>query len=269
MIPNPIAKVLFTIRKHRVRALLMGGQACVLYGAAEFSRDVDLAIPADPGNLRRLRKALAELRADVIAVPPLLARHLRRGHAVHFRCFHPEAERIRVDVMSKMRGIEPFEKLWARRTTVILPEGVSCHVLSLPDLVRAKKTQRDKDWPMIRRLAEAHYFEHRRHPNRAQVAFWLMELRTPELIMEVARRYQRACRRLAAARPLLAHALSSDHEELFRELGQEEAAERDRDRRYWSPLRRQLEALRHSRRGRPRRRLQYGGSRNYRISFRV
>ena len=27
----------------RVRALLMGGQACVFYGAAEFSRDTDLA----------------------------------------------------------------------------------------------------------------------------------------------------------------------------------------------------------------------------------
>ena len=26
------------MRAHRVRALLMGGQACVFYGAAEFSR---------------------------------------------------------------------------------------------------------------------------------------------------------------------------------------------------------------------------------------
>ena len=29
---------------HRVRALPMGGQACVFYGAAEFSRDTDLLI---------------------------------------------------------------------------------------------------------------------------------------------------------------------------------------------------------------------------------
>jgi hypothetical protein len=29
------------MRAHRVRALLMGGQACVFYGAAEFSRDTD------------------------------------------------------------------------------------------------------------------------------------------------------------------------------------------------------------------------------------
>ena len=44
LIPNPIHKVLSTIRKHDVRALLMGGQACVFYGGAEFSRDADFAI---------------------------------------------------------------------------------------------------------------------------------------------------------------------------------------------------------------------------------
>lgn len=58
MIPSPIGKVLSTIRKHRVRALLMGGQACILYGAAEFSRDIDLAILADEKNLDRLAQAL-------------------------------------------------------------------------------------------------------------------------------------------------------------------------------------------------------------------
>lgn len=65
MIPNPIRKVLSSMRAHRVRALLMGGQACVFYGAAEFSRDTDLAIVPDapcghapPGViLRRFREA--------------------------------------------------------------------------------------------------------------------------------------------------------------------------------------------------------------------
>jgi len=81
---------------HRVRALLMGGQACVLYGAAEFSRDTDLAVLADHANLARLRRALADLQAEVIAVPPFRLAYLRRGHAVHFRCHHPDALRMRV-----------------------------------------------------------------------------------------------------------------------------------------------------------------------------
>jgi hypothetical protein len=85
------------MRAHRVRALLMGGQACVFYGAAEFSRDTDFAILADAANLARLRKALAELQAELIAVPPFAIKYLRRGHAIHFRCQHPEALRMRVE----------------------------------------------------------------------------------------------------------------------------------------------------------------------------
>lgn len=45
------------MHEHRGRTLLMGGQACVFYGAAEFSRDTDLAILAEAENVARLRRA--------------------------------------------------------------------------------------------------------------------------------------------------------------------------------------------------------------------
>ena len=91
----------------------MGGQACVLYGAAEFSRDTDLVVLCETENLSRLQKALDELKAKPIAVPPFRIEYLNRGHAVHFRCAHPDAVGLRVDVMSVMRGVDAFEKLWA------------------------------------------------------------------------------------------------------------------------------------------------------------
>jgi hypothetical protein len=235
------------MRAHRVRALLMGGQACVFYGAAEFSRDTDFVILADVANLARLRKALAELRAEPIEVPPFELQYLWRGHAIHFRCQHPGALRMRVDVMSKMRGVDSFAKLWKRRTTIELPDGTKCDLLSLPDLVQAKKTQRDKDWPMIRRLVEAHYFENQRKPTSAQIRFWFQELRTPELLVELAVRYPAICRRLLEQRPLLAHAESAKMTELEQALLVEETAERQRDKEYRVPLRRELEKLRHGR----------------------
>lgn len=235
------------MREHRVRALLMGGQACVFYGAAEFSRDTDLAIVADAANLARLRRALADLQAKVIAVPPFQLKFLRRGHAIHFRCQHPEALRMRVDVMSKMRGVDAFNALWKRRTTIELPDGTLCDLLSLPDLVQAKKTQRDKDWPMIRRLVEAHYFQNNSKPNPAQIRFWLRELRTPQLLIEVAGRHKQICRQMLPERPLLAHAAAGKAESLERALLEEESAERSTDRSYWLPLRAELEKLRHAR----------------------
>ena len=247
MIPNPIRKVLSSIQKHRVRALLMGGQACVLYGADEFSRDTDLAILANTANLKRLQSALHDLRAEVIAIPEFTLAHLKRGHAVHFRCQHPEAARLRVVVMSRMRGVEPFAKLWKRRTTLTLTDGTVCHVLSLPDFVKAKKTQRDKDWPMIRRLIEAHYFQNRVKPGAAKIRFWLLELRTPQLLMDANKQWPGLARSLTRKRPLLVHAIADNAVELEHALHLEEQVEREKDRKYWEPLKRELESLRHAR----------------------
>ena len=135
----------------------MGGQACVFYGAAEFSRDIDLLLLVARENLARFRSALDELRAEPIAVPAFTAKHLARGHAVHFRCQREDVARLRIDVMSKLRGMGSFDELWERRTTLEI-EGETVDLMALQDLVQAKKTQRDKDWPMIRRLVEQSYF---------------------------------------------------------------------------------------------------------------
>jgi hypothetical protein len=233
------------MRAHSVRALLMGGQACVSYGAAEFSRDLDLAIVASLRNIAALRKAMVDLHAEVIAVPPFDLKYLRKGHAVHFRCHHREVEGLRVDVMSRMRGVDSFERLWSRRTTIELPGGTTFYLLSLPDLVQAKKTQRDKDWPMIRRLVEADFFERRETATAADIRFWLSELRTPELLVAVAASHRERCRRLFAKRPCLELALRGDEAALGPALAVEESREREADRRYWEPLRRELETLRH------------------------
>ena len=64
----------------------MGGQACILYGGAEFSRDLDLTVAVDTDILKAVKKALAGLEAEVVFVPDLDDEVLKRGHACHFRC---------------------------------------------------------------------------------------------------------------------------------------------------------------------------------------
>lgn len=229
---------------HRVQALLMGGQACVFYGAAEFSRDTDLLLLIEAGNLQRLRSALGELQAECIAVPPFEPEFLERGHAVHFRCHHPDAAGMRVDVMARLRGVEPFPVLWERRTTITDTDGSVYELLALPDLVLAKKTQRSKDWPMVRRLLEAHYLQHRDSARPEQVGFWLRELRTPEFLVEAVQRWPGPAAELAAQRPLLGLAGRGNLAEVEHALLEEEWAERERDRAYWQPLKAELEQLR-------------------------
>jgi hypothetical protein len=244
LIPNPIHKVLSTLSTHDVRYLLMGGQACVLYGAAEFSRDCDVVILCDAQNLERLREALEELAAVSIAVPPFSAAYLQRGHAVHFRCHAADVAGMRVDVMSNLRGVAPFEQLWSRRTTVEDGAGGRIELMSLLDLIAAKKTQRDKDWPMIRRLVEAHFAVHRAAATDEQISFWLREARSPEILVELATNNPSAAERLAVERPLLHAALSGDRSLLEVDLASEELKERIADREYWKPLKEELEALR-------------------------
>jgi hypothetical protein len=93
---------------------------------------------------------------------------------------------------------------------------------------------------------EAHYFQNQTKPKPAQIRFWFQELRTPELLVELTRRYPAICRQLARQRILLAHAQSGRMADLERALLAEETAERQRDREYWLPLRRELEKLRHA-----------------------
>ncbi len=250
MIPNPIVRVLSTLSCHAVRHLLMGGQACVFYGAAEFSRDCDIVIVADEANLNRLTSALAELKAECIALPPADWRFLDSGHAIHFRCHHPDAHGIRLDIMTKMRGCDDFESLWERRTTIQDAVGGIYELLGIEDLVKAKKTQRDKDWPMIRRLVDAHYFQNRNEPTEARVRFWLRESRTPEILIRVAAENPEITQQMIQVRPLLSETLSASHQALAAELETERVAEMEADQAYWRPLVRELESLRRARRNR-------------------
>lgn len=232
--------VLETMRRHDVKALLMGGQACVVYGASEFTRDVDFAILADDANLEAVAAAMRELDAVVIAVPPFDAAMLRAGHAVHFRCRAQVVAGLRVDLMSQMRGVDAFALLWERRR--ILENGVS--VLALPDLVAAKKTQRDKDWPMIRRLVEADYLARSAAPDPAEIIFWLRESRTPAMIQELVARFPSAAAgHLRSA--VRAACNGAGAESIADALQAEQAAERAADAEYWKPLKRQLEQIRH------------------------
>jgi hypothetical protein len=115
-------------------------------------------------------------------------------------------------------------------------------------LVQAKKTQRDKDWPMIRRLVEADYLGCPPRPAARQVAFWLVELRTAEFLVEVCKAYAKKARSLVKRRPLLEHALKQDIKKLDQGLRAEEDAIRAADKDYWKPLRDELFAMRQARR---------------------
>ena len=225
----------------------MGGQACILYGGAEFSRDIDLSISVQPKNLVAVKKTLSRLKAQAVFFPDLDADALRRGHACHFRCHAEGVEGLRIDLMTRMRGCPDFDELWERRSIVELPGIGEIGLLSLADLLSAKKTQREKDWPMIRRLIETDMIQHLEKASAQKILFWFMECRTPALLIKLAQDHRELCRQVAEHRPLLKAALAPDVDGLEESLHAEEKREKEKDREYWRPLRLELERWRNQR----------------------
>lgn len=222
----------------------MGGQACVFYGAAQFSKDIDFAVLGEEENFERLRVALEELQASRIAIPRFDPKALERGHAVHFRCRAPGVQGLRLDVMTRMRGVASFPELWARRTTLSGSLGEEYDLIAVVDLVQAKKTQREKDWPVISMLVEIHYHARQSDPTPEQIAFWLRETRVPERLAELVHRFPGETHSLLPVRPLLNCAVEGDLDALRAAMDTEMREEQARDRVYWEPLRRELEEFR-------------------------
>lgn len=216
----------------------------MFYGAAQVSKDVDFLILADPANLASLRRALESLAAERIAVPPFEPDALHRGHAVHFRCRCPQANGLRIDVMSALRGLPSFEDLWSRRTVITHRSGEEFDLLCVPDLVAAKKTQPSKDWPVIELLVGIHYEENKEEPTPDFIRFWLLEARSPDQLVQLAARFPAEAAELAVRRPLLEVAAAGDLRQLRAALAEEMAAEQESDRIYWEPLKKELEAWR-------------------------
>jgi hypothetical protein len=187
------------------------------------------------------------LKAGLIYVPPLEVNYLERGHACHFRCLAKDVKNLRVDVISKLRGCEPFEKLWVRRNKITLKkERIVIDIIGLKDLVQSKKTQRDKDWLMLKRLVDDDIVLNKAHPSDAQVRWWLLESRNPDSLIMLAAKYLKIAKECLHDRPLLSRAVNSDIQKLNLKLHEEEAKERQKDIEYWVPLRKELEALRHN-----------------------
>ena len=100
---------------------------------------------------------------------------------------------------------------------------------------------------MVRRLLEADYHRHAARPSRHQIAFWLREIRTTDLLIALCRRYPGTARRMTTMRAALRPARRRDAVAVEHALDAEQDLCRAKDREYWKPLRAELERWRHAR----------------------
>jgi hypothetical protein len=152
-----IASFFRHLELHGVRALLVSGQATILYGAATFSEDVDLWVGPDEVNLERLKAALQASGARYYKLtPPLTAELALRHHGFHFTVPDPSGGMAMfLDVMGCPPRVGAFEDAQGRARFFETAWG-PLNTVAIPDLVELKKTQRPRDYPIIGRLVLAY-----------------------------------------------------------------------------------------------------------------
>src|SRR5690349_17004348 len=120
--------VFASLNSHKVKYLVIGGTAAVLYGVPRATFDLDMLIEATPGNADALLEAL---RAAGFGTAALIdSSELLRHEITVFR------DRYRIDVQTSTPGLR-FEDAWPRRIEMSY-EGAPFFLASKPDLIASK-----------------------------------------------------------------------------------------------------------------------------------
>lgn len=136
---------------HRVRYLLVGGEAVIHHGYPRLTGDVDFFYEATPTNVRRLHAALSEFWGGAVPAVASAAELLEPDVVVQFG--RPPN---RVDLINRL-GTVRFAKAYARRERETLRArtgDVPLPVIGLADLIRSKRDAgRHKDLDDVEHLA--------------------------------------------------------------------------------------------------------------------
>jgi hypothetical protein len=138
-------RVIHVLGRHRVRYVLIGGLAAVTHGAPLITQDVDACYARDDLNLRRIAKALVEIRAELRGADPGLpvrldAKALRAGDSFTFT-----TDIGWLDLLGTPPGTTGYEDL-ARTADAFELFGYRVLVASVDDLIRMKRAAgRPKD----------------------------------------------------------------------------------------------------------------------------
>ncbi len=123
------------LNRKRARYLLTGGIAANLHGSVRATRDVDILIPKDVANAKRILSALGEL-------PLGIGRELDASQVVT-RPFTIVGDMPRVDLLTVACSVT-FDQAWPNRVVRRI-DGVRVPYLGLADLIRSKRTGRGSD----------------------------------------------------------------------------------------------------------------------------
>lgn len=122
-------KLYKSLNRNRVRYLVIGGIAAIIYGVPRTTLDVDIIIEPDLKNAERLLGALKSAGFGTASMTS--PRKIIDNEITVFEDY------IRLDVFTKVKGMA-FGKAWGRKTVKTM-RSVPIKFASLSDLISSKK----------------------------------------------------------------------------------------------------------------------------------
>jgi len=138
----PLLRVCSLLNKHRVQYLIVGARACWLHGYVRATMDVDILIPEDIENHKRVIAALSELEDHAAA--ELTPQDLIDNVVVKI------ADEVEVDVSTRAWKVSYTDAVGTSLKTTI--DGVAIPYIDLKTLIKSKSTERDQDKVDVQRL---------------------------------------------------------------------------------------------------------------------
>ena len=126
---NRLQDVFKFFQQHKVRYMVIGGVASVLYGVPRATFDLDILIEATTENAQRLLAALVEAGFGTAAMTN--AKDIVEHEITVFN------DRVRIDAHTCTPGVS-FQDAWRRRKTLTY-QGQDFFILSREDLIAAKR----------------------------------------------------------------------------------------------------------------------------------
>jgi len=137
MLNSHYKDILSILSENKAKFLLVGAYAMAVHGHPRSTMDIDLWVMPDPKNALLVLQALEDFGAPI---GDLSLEDLRKEGIVFQIGVAPQ----RIDILTSVDGLE-FEDAFAKSEVVDI-EGMAIHVLSVPDLIKNKRsTGRTKD----------------------------------------------------------------------------------------------------------------------------
>lgn len=132
--------------------VVVGGFAAVLHGSTLVTRDLDVCTVLTVADVEKLRAIFKDLRPVHRQTPQRLSFLSNPSAGTPVQNLYLETDAGAIDLLASITGVGDFHRIRADAVEVEL-FGRRCLVMSLPDLIAAKKALgRDKDLLAVREL---------------------------------------------------------------------------------------------------------------------